>query len=70
VVVTQGCGENCPWFGGARYSDRELDDPKGQDEKTVRRIVADIDGRVRALLGELVPGVDLPPSVFEQTVTH
>jgi hypothetical protein len=36
----------------------------------VRRIVADIDGRVRALLRELVPGVELPPSVFEETATH
>ncbi len=66
VVVTQGCGESCPVFLGARYSDWPLDDPKGQDEATVRRIVADIDGRVRRLLGELVPERDLPPSLVEQ----
>jgi protein-tyrosine-phosphatase len=65
VVVTQGCGESCPFYRGARYEDWPLDDPKGQDEATVRRIVADIDARVRALLGELVPDHDLPPSVFE-----
>ena len=33
---------------------------------TVRRIVADIDGRVRQLLAELAPDHDLPPSVLEQ----
>jgi arsenate reductase len=66
VVVTQGCGEACPVFLGARYADWPLDDPKGEDETTVRRVVADIDGRVRALLAELVPGHELPPSVFEQ----
>ncbi len=62
VVVTMGCGESCPFYTGARYEDWELDDPKGQDEATVRRIVADIDGRVRALVGELLPGATLPPS--------
>jgi protein-tyrosine-phosphatase len=66
VVVTQGCGDTCPVYLGARYSDWPLDDPKGQDEATVRRIVADIDARVRALLTELVPGHPLPPSVLEQ----
>jgi hypothetical protein len=60
-----GCGEACPVYLGARYQDWELDDPKGQDEATVRRIVADIDGRVRSLLGELLPDLDLPPSVLE-----
>ncbi len=66
VVVTQGCGEACPVFLGAQYADWPLDDPKGQDPATVRRILADIDGRVRALLGELVPTHALPPSLFEQ----
>ena len=66
VVVTQGCGESCPVFLGARYADWPLDDPKGQDPAAVRRIIADIDQRVRRLLAELVPDRDLPPSVFEQ----
>lgn len=66
VVVTQGCGESCPVFLGAKYSDWPLDDPKGQDEATVRRVIADIDGRVRDLLSDLVPAHELPPSVFEQ----
>lgn len=66
AVVTMGCGEECPYYAGARYEDWELDDPKGQDEATVRRIVADIDGRVRGLLAELVPGIALPPSVLDR----
>lgn len=64
AVVTMGCGEACPYYAGARYEDWELDDPKGQDEDTVRRIVGDIDHRVRTLLTELLPGVTLPPSVL------
>lgn len=53
VVVTMGCGETCPVFPGKRYEDWPVDDPAGRDLATVRRIVDDIDGRVRALLGEL-----------------
>ncbi len=58
VVVTMGCGETCPVFPGKRYEDWELEDPKGKDLDTVRRIVDDIDVRVRTLLGDL--GVDVP----------
>jgi arsenate reductase len=53
VVVTMGCGETCPVFPGTRYEDWPVDDPKGQDVETVRRIVDDIDARARTLLGEL-----------------
>ena len=53
VVVTMGCGEACPYVPGKRVVDWELDDPKGQDLQTVRRIVDEIDARVQALLTEL-----------------
>ena len=53
IVVTMGCGETCPVFPGKRYEDWDLDDPKGRDLDTVRRIVDEVDGRVRALLAEL-----------------
>lgn len=53
VVVTMGCGETCPVVPGKRYQDWPVDDPAGQDVETVRRIVDDIDVRVRGLLGEL-----------------
>jgi len=53
VVITMGCGETCPVFPGKRYEDWPVDDPAGQDLDTVRRIVEDIDGRVRALLGSV-----------------
>jgi protein-tyrosine-phosphatase len=65
LAITQGCGENCPYVPGARYRDWPLDDPKGQDEATVRRILADIDARVRDLVAELVPDRALAPSLFD-----
>jgi arsenate reductase len=49
VVVTMGCGETCPVFPGKTYEDWPVDDPKGQDLETVRRIVADVEARVREL---------------------
>jgi arsenate reductase len=53
IVITMGCGETCPVFPGKRYEDWTVDDPAGQDIDTVRRIVDDVDGRVRKLLAEL-----------------
>ena len=55
VVITLGCGEACPYVPGKRYEDWEVTDPKGQDLDTVRRIVDDLDTRVRRLLDELAP---------------
>jgi protein-tyrosine-phosphatase len=66
VAITMGCGDNCPWSPGTEFRDWPLEDPKGQDDATVRRIMADIDTRVRALLVELVPDLELGPSVLEQ----
>jgi arsenate reductase len=40
-------------FPGKRYEDWDIADPKGQDIEAVRRIVDDIDARVRALLASL-----------------
>jgi arsenate reductase (thioredoxin) len=53
VVITMGCGETCPIFPGKRYEDWTVDDPAGQDIDMVRRIVDDVDGRVRKLLADL-----------------
>ena len=60
VVVTMGCGETCPVFPGTRYEDWPVEDPKGQEPDVVRRIVDDVDARVRRLLAELVPDLRLP----------
>ncbi|MBZ5734077.1 heat-shock protein HtpX [Nocardioides sp. TRM66260-LWL] len=64
LAITQGCGESCPYVPGATYRDWPLDDPKNQDDATVRRIVADIDRRVRDLVRELAPDHEMPPSLL------
>ena len=54
VVVTMGCGDECPYIPGKRYEDWELDDPAGRDLEAVREIRDEIDRRVQVLLRELV----------------
>jgi protein-tyrosine-phosphatase len=53
VVVTMGCGDECPYIPGKRYSDWDLEDPKGLPLEEVRRIRDDIAARVDELLAEL-----------------
>ncbi len=55
VVITMGCGDACPLYPGKRYLDWDLEDPAGKPLATVRRIRDEIDGRVQALLSELLP---------------
>ena len=54
VIVTMGCGDECPYYPGKRYLDWELEDPAGKSVEEVRPIVDEIDSRVQKLLGELL----------------
>jgi arsenate reductase len=61
VVVTMGCGDECPYIPGKRYVDWDLPDPKEMTIEEVRGLRADIARRVDALLVELdTPGGGLP----------
>lgn len=53
VIVTMGCGEECPVVPGTRYVDWDLEDPADRDPDGVRRIRDDIEKRVRTLMDEL-----------------
>ena len=53
VVVTMGCGDECPYFPGKRYEDWVLDDPAGQAIEAVRPIRDEIRRRVELLVGDL-----------------
>jgi arsenate reductase len=54
VVITMGCGDACPVLPGTTYRDWALPDPAGQDLEAVRPIRDEIEGRVRALLDEVL----------------
>ena len=53
VVVTMGCGDECPYIPGKRYLDWDLPDPKGRPLEEVRRIRDEIGRKVRGLVTEL-----------------
>jgi protein-tyrosine-phosphatase len=53
VVVTMGCGDECPYIPGTRYVDWDLPDPKGRPVGEVRAIRDDIAARIDGLLAEL-----------------
>ncbi len=53
LVVTMGCGDECPYIPGKRYLDWELPDPKDRSLAEVRCIRDEIARRVHALSDEL-----------------
>jgi arsenate reductase len=50
LLITMGCGDDCPYVPGLRRDDWPLQDPKGQAAGRVREIRDDIRARVAALL--------------------
>jgi arsenate reductase (thioredoxin) len=56
VVVTMGCGDECPFFPGRRYEDWVLDDPAGLGVEAVRPIRDEIRRRVERLIAEIDAG--------------
>lgn len=53
LLVTMGCGENCPYVPGLRIIDWPLLDPKGKDIESVRFIR----DQVKKLVFELVKNI-------------
>jgi arsenate reductase len=60
VVVTMGCGDECPFIPGKRYVDWELADPAGRPLEEVRRVRDDIGRRVTSLVAELDTAKEVP----------
>jgi protein-tyrosine-phosphatase len=56
VVVTMGCGDQCPYIPGKRYLDWDLEDPKGRPVEAVRATRDEIASRVERLVAELDAG--------------
>jgi arsenate reductase len=52
VLITMGCGEECPFVPGLRILDWSIPDPKGQPLEIVRQIRDQIHEQVRTLLRE------------------
>lgn len=52
LVVTMGCGDECPYIPGKRYLDWDLPDPKGRPMEEVRAVRDEIRTRVGELAAE------------------
>lgn len=50
MLITMGCGDECPYIPGARRDDWPLQDPKGRPPDDVRRIRDEIRRRVEMLI--------------------
>lgn len=50
LLITMGCGDECPVVPGAERDDWPLDDPKGKPLARVREIREEIRARVEVLL--------------------
>lgn len=50
LLITMGCGDECPVIPGLRRNDWPLPDPKGQGMEQVRTIRDEIERRVKALV--------------------
>ncbi|MGD9695038.1 MAG: arsenate reductase ArsC [Thermoleophilia bacterium] len=61
VVVTMGCGDECPYIPGKRYIDWNLEDPGGLPLDRVRAIRDDIAIRVARLADDLDEGREREP---------
>ena len=53
LIVTMGCGDQCPYIPGKRYLDWDLPDPKGRPIAEVRATRDEINRRVQELLADL-----------------
>jgi len=51
LLITMGCGDQCPYVPGVRRDDWPLRDPKGRPVDEVRSIRDEIKARVQSLLG-------------------
>jgi arsenate reductase len=51
LLITMGCGDECPVVPGLRRDDWPLEDPKGKSLRQVRAIRDEIRRRVEAMLG-------------------
>lgn len=60
IVVTMGCGDECPFIPGKRYIEWELPDPNGQPVDEVRKIRDEIQHRVASLLEQIDERVGNP----------
>ena len=62
VVVTMGCGDECPFVHARCREDWNIPDPRAMPIEEFRRVRDSIEARIKALLTELRPALSPPPT--------
>lgn len=52
LIVTMGCGEQCPYIPGVTYMDWDLPDPAGRSAELMGQVRDEIEQRVRQLFSD------------------
>lgn len=52
LIVTMGCGEQCPYIPGVTYMDWDLPDPAGRSIEFMRQVRDEIEQRVQQLIAD------------------
>lgn len=60
MIITMGCGEECPYLPGVVMEDWDLPDPSGQPIEFMREVRDEIEDRVRGLLKRIDETAHLP----------
>ena len=50
MIISMGCGEDCPFMPGMRRLDWDLPDPAGKPLEVMRSVRDDIEQKVKALI--------------------
>ncbi len=53
LIITMGCGEQCPLVPGARIIDWDFPDPAGESIAFMREVRDEIEQRVLGLINEI-----------------
>jgi protein-tyrosine-phosphatase len=61
IIVTMGCGDQCPYIPNKRYIDWDLPDPSGQPVERVREIRDEINQQITVLINDLSKPATNPP---------
>jgi multimeric flavodoxin WrbA/protein-tyrosine-phosphatase len=57
VIITMGCGEECPYIPGVKMEDWDLPDPAGQSIDFMRQVRDEVEKRVVALIQQVSDGI-------------
>jgi arsenate reductase len=56
IVITMGCNVNCPYLPCKYREDWGLDDPTGKSDEEFKKIIAEIESKIKKLSNQIKQG--------------